>query len=78
MANLVSSSATLAFLTNMGDKLQSTAPSIIQVKNRQQTVRTEEKLDIIIQLEKGELIVDVCLSVVYTQFVIMLIEVLIR
>jgi len=35
MANLVSSSAALAFLTNMGDKPQSTAPSAIQVKNWQ-------------------------------------------
>jgi len=52
MANLVSSSPTLIFLTNVGDKPQSTAPSAIQMKNQQQTVCNEEKLDIISQLEK--------------------------
>ena len=69
MANLVSSSAALAFLTNMGDKPQSTAPSAIQVKNRQQTVHIVEQLDIISQPEKGELIVDVCLNVRFTHSV---------
>jgi len=69
MADLVSSSAALACPTHMGDKPQSTAPSAIQVKNRQQTVRIEEKLDIISQLEKGELIVDVCLNVRFTRSV---------
>jgi hypothetical protein len=60
--NLASSSAPLTFLTNMGDGPQSTAPSAIQVKNKQQTVCIEEKLDIISQLEKGEQIVDLCLN----------------
>ena len=69
MANLVSSPAALAFLTNVGDKPQSTALSAIQLKNRQQTVHIEEKLDIISQLEKGELIVDVCLNVIFTRSV---------
>jgi len=53
----------------MGDKPQSTAPSAIQVKNWQQTVRIEEKLDIIGQLEKGELIVNICLNVRFTRSV---------
>jgi hypothetical protein len=69
VANLVSSSAALAFLTNMGDKPQSTAPSAIQVKNRQQIVRIEGKLDVISQLEKGDLIVHVCLNVRFTRIV---------
>jgi hypothetical protein len=36
------------------DKHKSTSPSAIKVKNLQKTIRTEEKLDIISQLEKGE------------------------
>jgi hypothetical protein len=80
--NLVSSLAPLTFLTNMGDRPQSTAASAIQVKNQQQAVCIEEKLDIINQLEKGEEIVDLCLNgrftVAYTQFMKMLIEVLIQ
>jgi hypothetical protein len=36
------------------------------MKNRQHTVRIEEKLDIISQLEKGELIVELCLTVRFT------------
>jgi len=53
----------------MGDKPQSTAPSAIQVKNWLQTVCIEEKLDIISQLEKGELIVNICLNVRFTRSV---------
>jgi hypothetical protein len=60
MGHLVSFSIALAFLTNMSDKRQSASPSAIQVKNRQKTVSTEEKLDIISQLEKGGQIVDIC------------------
>jgi len=41
-----------------------TSPSsAIQVKNRQKTVSTEEKLDIISLLQKGECSVDVCHNV---------------
>jgi hypothetical protein len=58
LANLVSSSAALAFLTDTGEKPKYTAPSAIQVKNWRKTIRIEEKLDIISQLERGELIVD--------------------
>jgi len=81
VATLVSSSAALVFLTNMGDTPQSTAPSAIQVKNWQQTVCIEEKLDIISQLEKGELLTYAFMLVsliVYTQFVMVLIEMLIQ
>jgi len=45
MADVVPPSATLVFVTKMSDKLKFTSPSEIQVKNRQKTVRTEEKLD---------------------------------
>jgi hypothetical protein len=38
----------------MSEKHKSTFPSAIQVKNHQETVSTEEKLDVISQLEKGE------------------------
>jgi hypothetical protein len=42
---------------------KSASPSAIQVKNQQKTVNTEEKLDIICQVEKGEQIVDVSRNV---------------
>ena len=63
----------------MSEKYKSTSPSAIQVKNRRTTISTEEKLNIISQLEKGERIVDKCLNVrvlmlTYIQIVIMLTE----
>jgi hypothetical protein len=60
VAHLVSSSAALAFLTNMSEKRKSASPSAIQVKNRRKTIGIEEKLHVISQLEKGERIVDIC------------------
>jgi hypothetical protein len=38
----------------------------IQVKNQQKTISTEEKLDVISQLEKGERIVDIRHNVTLT------------
>jgi hypothetical protein len=38
----------------MSEKRKSTSPSAIQVKNWRETISTEEKLDVISQLEKGE------------------------
>jgi hypothetical protein len=38
----------------MSEKCKSTSPSAIQVKNQRKTISTEEKLDVISQLEKGE------------------------
>jgi hypothetical protein len=54
VTHLVSSSTALAFLTNMSEKHKSTSPSAILVTNRQKTMGTEEKLDILSQPEKGE------------------------
>jgi len=56
MGHLLSSSTRLAFLTNMGDKCKSGSPSVIQVKNQQKTISTAEKLDVISQFEKGEIV----------------------
>jgi hypothetical protein len=53
----------LAFENKMGEKHKSTSPSAIQVKNQWKTVSTEEKLDVISQLWKGEWIVDICQNV---------------
>ena len=47
----------------MSEKRISTSPSAIQVKNWQQTISTEEKLDVISRPEKGERIVDICHTV---------------
>jgi hypothetical protein len=47
----------------MGEKRKSATPSAMQVKNRWKTIGTEEKLDIISQLEKDEQIVDICHNV---------------
>ena len=43
----------------MSEKLKSTSPSAIEVKNWRKTISIEEGLDIISWLEKGEWIVDI-------------------
>jgi hypothetical protein len=48
MAQVVSSSTTLAFLTNMRDKHKFVSPSAIEAKNQRRTIRIEEKLDVMI------------------------------
>jgi hypothetical protein len=58
VAHLVSSTA-LTFLTSVSEKRKPTTPSAIQVKNRQETICIEEKLDVISRLGKGERIVDI-------------------
>jgi hypothetical protein len=63
MAHLVFSSQALTFLTSMSEKGKSASPSAIQVKKRQKTVGIEEKLDVIMQREKGERIIDICHNV---------------
>jgi hypothetical protein len=47
-------STALAFVTKMSGKCQARSLSAIRVKNWRRTISTEEKLDIIIQLEKGQ------------------------
>jgi len=59
-AYVVSSSTALVFFTIMSEKLKSTSPSAIQVKNRQSTSSIEEKLDVISWFGKDEKIVDIC------------------
>jgi len=49
----------------MSENCKSTLPSAIQVKNWQKMINTEEKLDVISWLEKGEWIVDICYNVRY-------------
>jgi hypothetical protein len=63
VAHVVSSSTAMVFLTNTIEKCKSKSPGTIQMKNWQQTFGTEEKLDTIHQLEKGELTVDICQNV---------------
>jgi len=64
----------------MSEKCRSTSPSAIQVKQWQNTVSTERKLDVISETEKGlkELLmylvmIDSLISA-YVQFLIMLIQ----
>ena len=59
MENVIPPSIALAVVTKMSEKCKSTFPSAIQVKNHRQTISTEEKLDIVSQLAKGEWIVDI-------------------
>jgi len=54
MAHLVAIWKALSFLANMSEKCQSTSPSEIQVKNWWKKIITDEKLDVISQLEKHE------------------------
>jgi hypothetical protein len=63
LAHLVSSSAALAFLTNMSVRRKRASPSAVQVKNWRKTIRVGEKLQVISQLGKGERIVDICRNV---------------
>jgi len=59
MAHVILSSTVFAFLTNLSEECKSPSPSEIQVKGRWKTISIEEKLDLIIWLEKVEWIVDV-------------------
>jgi hypothetical protein len=63
VADVVPPSTVLAFENKMGEKHKSTSPSLIQVKNQWKIVSTEEKLDVISQLQKGERIVHICQNV---------------
>ena len=54
MTLVVCHSTALAFFIKMSRKCQGRSLSAIRVKNWQKTISTEEKLDIIIQLEKGQ------------------------
>jgi hypothetical protein len=58
--------AALAFLTNMNEKHKCTPPSAIQVQNQWEAISTEEKIDLISRLEKGEQIVDIWHNVIPT------------
>ena len=42
------------FVTKMSEKHKRTSPNAIQLKNWHKTISTEEKLDVISRLEKGE------------------------
>ena len=43
----------------MSEIRQAASPRAIQMKNRRNTISTEEKLDVVSRLEEGKLIVDV-------------------
>jgi hypothetical protein len=58
-------STALAFIIKMSEKCKSSSPSAVQVKSWEKTVITEEKLDEISWLEKGERIVDIWHNVVF-------------
>jgi hypothetical protein len=45
-------------------KSKSTSPSATQVKNRQKTISTDDKLEVLRKFEKGEQIVNICHNVV--------------
>jgi hypothetical protein len=47
----------MAFLINVSKKYKAASPSAIQVKNWQKTISTEEKLNVISWLKKGEQII---------------------
>jgi len=64
-ADVITPSTPLAFVTKMSKKSESTSPTTIQKKNRQKTIGTEEKLDIISQPEKGKQIFYICSNVLF-------------
>ena len=57
---MIHPSTVFDFLIKISDKHKPTSPSALQVKNWQKTIGTEQKVDIISQLEKGEQNVDIC------------------
>jgi hypothetical protein len=59
VADVVPHSTPLACVTKMSEKCVSTARRAIQMNNWQKTIKTDEKLDVISQLENGEQIVDI-------------------
>jgi hypothetical protein len=65
VSNVIPPSTALAFVTKMGEKQKFTSSNAIQVKNQQETISTEEKLDVISQPEKDEFVVDICHNVKY-------------
>ena len=78
MVDVVPPSTTLAFVTKMSEKYESTSSSAIQAKNRQKTIGSEDILDVTGRLEKVELLTCTVmldlLIVAYVQFMIMLTE----
>jgi len=58
VAHQVLSPRALAFLINVSEKRKSTPPRAIQVKNWRKTISTEQTVDVIGQLEKGERIAE--------------------
>jgi hypothetical protein len=54
VAHQVFSPTALAFLTKVSEKHKSTPPHANQVENWQKTISTEQKVDVIGQLEKGK------------------------
>jgi hypothetical protein len=58
MADVVSPSSPLAFVTKMSEKHKSASPKAVQTKNWWKTVGIEKKLDVISQLQKVEWIAD--------------------
>jgi hypothetical protein len=78
VARVIPPLSSLAFGMKMSEKCKSVSPSAIQVQKQWKTINTEEKLDIISQLEKGERIFYIFHNVRYTlactEFVIMLTE----
>jgi len=66
VACVIHTSSALDIGMKMGEKSKSATPSAIQAKNQWKTISTEEKLDIISQLEKDERILDICHNVGFT------------
>ena len=65
-ADVVLPSTALASVTKMNEKCKSRLHNAVQVKNWWKTVSSEEKLDVINQLEKGDQITDFCHNVRFT------------
>jgi hypothetical protein len=54
VADIDPHSTAFAFVTKISEKHKPTLPSVLQVKNRQKTISTEDKIDIISQFEYGK------------------------
>jgi hypothetical protein len=53
------------FVTKISERHKSTTPSAIQVKNRQNSITIQQKLDVINHLQTGERIVAICCNVIF-------------
>jgi len=65
VVDVVPPATAFVFVTKISERHKSTSPSAIQVKNRQNPITIQQKLDVINHLETGERIVAICCNTIF-------------